>query len=551
MKTLHQKQSTDRQQFDWGNILWLHEPEMASDRRVSVARVTIEATCFQERHFHLGEEQLFYVIRGKGLFITDRGQETVSPGMVVYVPPYSEHEVQNTGETPLVFDVIYVPVRLKQPEKPMIYSKFQSLQEVVSQEMLQSICDQMKERLKLSIVVMDADGSRLTKPQDESNLCQYCEMKSKQQKQKHQEAAECLDHHSFQAHERIWHCQCGLKRLYVPILMGDQVVGSIRSERFLFNNEDVHRNMVEAQVFQEDIPKMIKSRVHVMVDHLETAANFVQLLMERQVFDRELTEKENALVRQAQEKLQLMDALKKANEKLGYRTIFAATPMLAQEAVYPYPLEKKLEKAIETGSIHTIRQEIADAKALKLPGEAIVPEMIAVLLRAVLKPLEDMNVLMELRGKYHQLMKENPGAKAWRVLEQCCLECVELLRHHQEYQSGEMIEGINRYLRHHFRRNVTLTTVAEQFYVSPNYLSHLFNEQNQVSFSEYVQRLRVEEAKEMLVKSRMRVSDIGKQVGFNHDSYFVSVFKKHTGTTPNEYRKHHGSTSTMVNEENK
>jgi len=296
------------------------------------------------------------------------------------------------------------------------------------------------------------------------------------------------------------------------------------------------------------IPKIIKSRVHVMVEHLETAANFLQILMERQVFDRELTEKENALVRQAQEKLKLMDALKKANEKLGYRTLFSEQPALPRQAPYPYQLEKKLAMAMEAGNEEAICREIAAAEQSKLSGE-VVPEMIAVLLSRVLKPLEDEGALLALRQKYHGLLREAESAGAWQVLQQCCLECAAQLKHHRAYQAGELIESINRYLRHHFTKDLTLTTVAEQFYVSPNYLSHLFNEKNQVSFSEYIQRLRVKEAQEMLVNSRMKVRDIGKRVGFNNDSYFVSVFRKQTGTTPNEYRKHHGSTNTMVNGE--
>lgn len=69
------------------------------------------------------------------------------------------------------------------------------------------------------------------------------------------------------------------------------------------------------------------------------------------------------------------------------------------------------------------------------------------------------------------------------------------------------------------------------------YLSSLFNEKNHISFSNFVQNLRIEEAKILLKTTKMKVNDISKKVGYENNSYFVNQFTKNIGMTPNEYRE--------------
>ncbi|MBI6874685.1 helix-turn-helix transcriptional regulator [Clostridium aciditolerans] len=74
------------------------------------------------------------------------------------------------------------------------------------------------------------------------------------------------------------------------------------------------------------------------------------------------------------------------------------------------------------------------------------------------------------------------------------------------------------------------------FFITPNYLSTIFNEKNGISLKDYINKLRIENAKKYLVETDMKISDISKIVGYNQLSYFGSIFKKFEGCTPNEYR---------------
>ena len=100
-----------------------------------------------------------------------------------------------------------------------------------------------------------------------------------------------------------------------------------------------------------------------------------------------------------------------------------------------------------------------------------------------------------------------------------------------------LIDNINLFIKANYREDLTLNQVADKFYISPNYLSQLFKKRNNISFVDYIQKLRIEEAKRHLKTTNMKVRDIARKVGYNNSSYFINVFKKNVGLTPSEYRK--------------
>jgi two-component system response regulator YesN len=82
-------------------------------------------------------------------------------------------------------------------------------------------------------------------------------------------------------------------------------------------------------------------------------------------------------------------------------------------------------------------------------------------------------------------------------------------------------EGLNLYL------------VAEKMFISYSYLSRTFKEVTGESFSDYVLRLRMERAKELLAKG-YKVYDAAEQVGYKHVNYFSKSFQKYWGVKPSE-----------------
>ncbi|MBB6732433.1 response regulator transcription factor [Cohnella zeiphila] len=85
-------------------------------------------------------------------------------------------------------------------------------------------------------------------------------------------------------------------------------------------------------------------------------------------------------------------------------------------------------------------------------------------------------------------------------------------------------------------RRISLEEVADHLHLNASYFSRLFKKELGVTFIEYVTRLKMERAKELLDQTSCSVGEICEQLGYDNQSYFIKTFKAHAGVTPMEYR---------------
>ena len=94
-----------------------------------------------------------------------------------------------------------------------------------------------------------------------------------------------------------------------------------------------------------------------------------------------------------------------------------------------------------------------------------------------------------------------------------------------------------RYVELHYAEHITLDMVAGNVYLSPSYLSSLFKKVLGFSFNEYLNTVRITEAKHRLSRGWDSVTEIAYAVGYESQSYFSKVFKRMTGMSPSEYQR--------------
>ncbi len=94
------------------------------------------------------------------------------------------------------------------------------------------------------------------------------------------------------------------------------------------------------------------------------------------------------------------------------------------------------------------------------------------------------------------------------------------------------------YLDSHRREIVTMSSMAELCHLSPSYFSRLFRREAGEPFISYMNRQKVQWAKERLRGSNDSVTQIAYDLGFQDTSYFINVFKRFEGITPLVYRQH-------------
>ena len=100
-----------------------------------------------------------------------------------------------------------------------------------------------------------------------------------------------------------------------------------------------------------------------------------------------------------------------------------------------------------------------------------------------------------------------------------------------------VIERVVHYVDEHFAEDLNLSIVADHLGYTSSYISRLFKQTRGVKFTDYLNRSRVRQAKQLLRTSSKTVKQIACEVGFNSAALFIRVFERYEGMTPGEFRR--------------
>jgi two-component system response regulator YesN len=114
-----------------------------------------------------------------------------------------------------------------------------------------------------------------------------------------------------------------------------------------------------------------------------------------------------------------------------------------------------------------------------------------------------------------------------------------LLQKAQQKEKSSIRE-IAKYIETHYREELSLHDIASRFFLSREYISRKFKQEFGVNLSDFLTSIRIDKAKVLLLNPNLRISDVADAVGYQDEKYFSKVFKKASGCTPAEYRKHAG-----------
>jgi two-component system response regulator YesN len=119
-----------------------------------------------------------------------------------------------------------------------------------------------------------------------------------------------------------------------------------------------------------------------------------------------------------------------------------------------------------------------------------------------------------------------------------CRDIADVVQAFQLNKSVSIISHCIDHLAGNYGDNgLTQESVAQMFHFSPSYFGSLFKTTTGQTFVQYLNNLRIQKAQEMLKASSLKVYDIAERTGFADVRYFIRVFKKTTGLSPNQYRQ--------------
>lgn len=209
---------------------------------------------------------------------------------------------------------------------------------------------------------------------------------------------------------------------------------------------------------------------------------------------------------------------------------------------------RRLTEAIETNDRSTIQMAL-DRLFSDFQEKSFSPEAIkTAILQCVLSIVKS---IREVEGDEKELASLVPMMN-WhdhsitldhlrRMLETFAMEAAELYHKLSGAFGKGGIHQIKRYVELNYHQNITLKTIAAQFYMNSAYLGQLFKKRYGTYFNDYLQSLRITEAKKLLRQTDLRVYEIAEKVGYSYADYFVIQFEKLEQMTPTEYRNRKGA----------
>ncbi|MFQ9514628.1 MAG: helix-turn-helix domain-containing protein [Eubacterium sp.] len=101
----------------------------------------------------------------------------------------------------------------------------------------------------------------------------------------------------------------------------------------------------------------------------------------------------------------------------------------------------------------------------------------------------------------------------------------------------KLVYHIGKYVVVHVDEKLSLDTVAQEVFLNPSYVSHIFKKITGMSFTNFITEVKIDRAKVLLRDNNIRIYDVANILGFNNPEYFTRKFKGRTGLSPIEYKK--------------
>ena len=216
---------------------------------------------------------------------------------------------------------------------------------------------------------------------------------------------------------------------------------------------------------------------------------------------------------------------------------------------YPFDLERKLLQSIREGRRKESQQLLNDILGyifFQSGGEfeiirARCCELVVLLSRASVDGGGDPSQIFGLNCRYIQEIHDIHSVDVLCVwLANAMNRFMDFTFRFSEIGHVDVIRKSIDYMNRHFAEKITLEDVSAYIYLSPSYFSKVFKEEMGQNFNSYLNRIRIEKAKQLLLTDNIQLVHISGMVGFEDQSYFTKVFKKLTGVTPGKYRELRG-----------
>jgi two-component system response regulator YesN len=414
------------------------------------------------------------------------------------------------------------------------------LSELINLAVLNQLLSYFTEATSLNVRLVDMEGQLISYPKKFNQQCQFCSLV--QSTPAGEKRCRVMMKNAIQEAIRwgepyYYICEFGFMEWVVPLVVNEEQLGALFCGQILNNElddlsyeqiirttahyglslEEVNESLANIQVLSGKKVKAAAELLYIIATHL------IKLGYESLTQRRKITEQQMRLAEEI--------ALRKQQGiPLGYSR----------------SIEKELIQKVRLGDLIGAKEILNTLLGAILFQDAARPELVKARVIELIGMLS--RVAVEAGAKLEEILGAGFSdlADLAKVNEQDQLSfwLIKLLDRFSaqiyETRNIEKIKVVSEaldYIRKNSTKNISLTEVAGKVHRSPFYLSHLFKEQLDTNFTDYMNLVRLEKAKQLMHNHELSLAEIALSVGFTDQSYFGRIFKREEGITPARYRK--------------
>lgn len=339
---------------------------------------------------------------------------------------------------------------------------------------------------------------------------------------------------------------CGLILCCIPVVFRDTLIGSIICGPVMLWDADELANAeikgrtssfipTSSQIDVSGITQTSCPKLTSAINILLVLVNYICSQAEQHLDQKlELARQQEKLIQLAAEKQNAIASVKVIEQHMNFNH-------------YPAELEKELIAYVQLGDrtkaieiLNSFLGEIFSYASGDLNIiQAKLYEFTAFLSRATVEAGVSLRRLTDTIKKSGRLLDENiEFSDLCSLIVEVLNEFIDCIYENRGKKAASLhLTKAIAYIQEHYAENMALGDLAGKVFVSGYYLSHLFRDEMQTTFSEYLNKVRIDQAKQRLKEKGQTVEKVSEAVGFKDANYFIKAFKKAVGITPAKYKK--------------
>ena len=216
---------------------------------------------------------------------------------------------------------------------------------------------------------------------------------------------------------------------------------------------------------------------------------------------------------------------------------------------YPLAKERALLSLIAQGDYANANQLLNELLGFVLFAsgrdmgltKARILELVVLMSRAALEGGASVEAILKLNNAFLAQVQKTASIEDLSVSLAAMLkrfaDCVSTQK---STRHADLMQKAVQFLNAHYAQRMDLTTASTHLHMSAAHFSKVFKEETGQGFVHYLNQIRVERSKDLLRDHSVSLAAITEMVGFEDQSYFTKVFRRHTGMSPGQYRKNRG-----------